>query len=166
MSKDNLYNDDAKKKIKEMAEDMDFAMFASNLKQLPLHMVPMSTKKVDAQGNILFLSDRSSTHNQNINKDSNVHLIYVDKGSMQFLNVYGTATITRDQNMIDELYGKSDDAWFEGKEDPNVTVISVKPTESYYWDPKHNKLVSLVKMGVGAITGEQPDMMDVGKLKP
>lgn len=166
MSKDNLYNDDAKKKIKEMAEDMDFAMLASNLKQLPLHMVPMSTKKVDDQGNILFLSDRSSTHNQNINKDSNVHLIYVDKGSMQFLNVYGTATITRDQKMIDELYGKSDDAWFEEKEDPNVTVISVKPTESYYWDPKHNKLVSLVKMGVGAITGDQPDMMDVGKLKP
>ena len=166
MSKDNLYNDDAKKKIKEMAEDMDFAMLATNLKQLPLHMVPMSTKKVDDQGNILFLSDRSSTHNKNIIKDSNVHLIYVDKGSMQFLNVYGTATITRDQNMIDELYGKSDDAWFDGKNDPNVSVISIKPTESYYWDPKHNKLVSLVKMGVGAITGNQPDMMDVGKLKP
>ena len=166
MSKDNLYNDDAKKKIKEMAEDMDFAMLATNLKQLPLHMIPMSTKKVDSQGNILFLSDRSSTHNQNITKDSNVHLIYVDKGSMQFLNVYGTATITKDQNMIDELYGKADDAWFEGKHDPNISVITITPTESYYWDPRHNKLVSLVKMGVGAITGNQPDMMDVGKLKP
>ena len=166
MSKDNLYHDDAKKKIKDMAEAMDFAMFATNLKQVPLHMVPMSTKKVDAQGNIWFLSNKNSTHNQNINKDANIHLIYVDKGSMQFLNVYGTATISTDKKIIDELYGKLDDSWFEGKDDPNITAISVRPTESYYWDPKNNKLVTLVKMGVGAITGNEPDLMDVGKLKP
>ena len=165
MSTENLYNDEAKKKIKDMAEDMDFAMLASDLKQLPLHMVPMSTKKVDAHGNILFLSDKSSTHNQNIKKDPNIHLIYANKGSMQFLNVYGTATINTDRKIIDEVYGKSDDAWFDGKDDPNITVISVKPTESYYWDPKNNKLVALVKMGVGAITGNEPDLMDVGKIK-
>ncbi len=166
MSKDNLYNEDAKKKIKEMAESMDFAMFATNLKEQPIHMVPMSTKKVDDMGNIWFLSDKNSTHNKNIIKDSNIHLIYVDKGSMQFLNVYGSATVTTDREVIGELYGKGDDAWFDGKEDPNITAISVKPTETYYWDPKHNKLVALVKMGVGAITGNEPDLMDVGKLKP
>lgn len=166
MSKDNLYNDEAKKKIKEMAEDMDFAMFATNLKQIPLHMIPMSTKKVDDQGNIWFLSDKNNTHNQIIAKDSNVHLIYVDKGSMQFLNVYGTANVSTDRSMISELYSSGDDAWFDGKDDPNVTAISVRPTESYYWDPKNNKLVTLVKMGVGAITGNEPDLMDVGKLKP
>ncbi|RXJ51123.1 pyridoxamine 5'-phosphate oxidase family protein [Gelidibacter gilvus] len=166
MSKENLYNDDAKKKIKEMAEDIDFTMMATNLKQTPLHMVPMSTKKVDEQGNIWFLSNKNSTHNHNLMNDPNLHLIYADKSDMQFLNVYGMATITTDRSMIDELYGKTDDAWFEGKDDPNITAISVRPKEAYYWDPKNGKLVSLVKMGVGAITGDQPDTMDFGKLKP
>lgn len=166
MSKENLYNDDAKKKIKEMAEDIDFTMMATNLKKLPLHMIPMSTKKVDDHGNIWFLSNKNSTHNQNIMNDANIHLIYADKSDMQFLNVYGMATITTDRAMISELYGSGDDAWFDGKDDPNITAISVKPTEAFYWDPKNNKLVSLVKMGVGAITGNQPDTMDVGKLKP
>lgn len=166
MSRENLYNDEAKKKIKEMAEDIDFAMMASNLEQTPLHMVPMSTKKVDDQGNIWFLSDKNSTHNQNIMNDSNLHLIYADKSSMQFLNVYGTATITTDRKIIEEFYGKADDAWFDGKDDPNITAISVKPTEAFYWDPKNNKLIALVKMGVGALTGNKPDPMDVGKLKP
>lgn len=164
MSKDNLYHDEAKKKIKEMAEDIDFTMMATNLKQTPLHMIPMSTKKVDEHGNIWFLSNKNSTHNQNILEDSNLHLIYSDKGDMQFLTVYGSATITTDRQMIDELYGKSDDAWFDGKDDPNITAISVKPTEAFYWDPKNNKLVTLVKMGVGAITGNQPDLMDQGKI--
>src|SRR5690606_35624311 len=98
--------------------------------------------------------------------DPNLHLIYADKSGMQFLNVYGMATITTDRKIIDELYGKTVDAWFEGKDDPNITAISVRPKEAYYWDPKNNKLVSLVKMGVGAIIGEQPDTMDFGKLKP
>ncbi len=164
MSKDNLYNDEAKKKIKEMAEDIDFTMMATNLKKTPLHMIPMSTKKVDEHGNIWFLSNKNSTHNENILEDSNLHLIYVDKGDMKFLNVYGSATITTDRNMIDELYGKSDDAWFDGKDDSNITAISVKPTEAFYWDPKNNKLVTLVKMGVGAITGNQPDLMDQGSI--
>lgn len=166
MSKDDLYNKEAQEKLKEMAESMDFAMFATNLKQLPLHMIPMSTKKVDDMGHIWFLSDKSSTHNQHIQQNPNVHLIYVDKGSMQFLNVYGTATISKDRFIIEKLYRKADDTWFEGKEDPNITAISVQPKEAFYWDPKSNKLVTLVKMGVGALTGNEPDTMDVGKLKP
>lgn len=166
MSKENLYNQEAKDKIKEMAEGIDFAMMATNLKQIPLHMIPMSTKKVDDQGNIWFLSNKNSTHNRNLMNDADLHLIYGNKGDMQFLTVYGMATITTDRSIIDDLYGSTDDAWFEGKDDPNITAISVAPKEAYYWDPKSNKLISLVKMGVGAITGEQPDNMDFGKLKP
>lgn len=165
MSKENLYNDEAIKKVKEMAEDIDFAMMATNLEKTPIHMIPMSTKKVDDHGNIWFLSNKNSTHNENIMKDSSLHLIYSDTGDMQFLNVYGTATITTDRKMIDELYGSGDDAWFDGKDDPNITAISVKPTEAFYWDPKDNKLVTLVKMGVAAVTGDRPDLMDQGELK-
>jgi predicted nucleic acid-binding protein len=41
----------------------------------------------------------------------------------------------------------------------------VKPTEAFYWDPKDNKLVTLVKMGVAAVTGDRPDLIDQGELK-
>ncbi|MBP0904199.1 pyridoxamine 5'-phosphate oxidase family protein [Mariniflexile gromovii] len=164
MSKENLYNDEAKKKIKDMAEAIDFTMMATGLGTMPLHMIPMSTKKVDEEGVIWFLSNKNSTHNQNIIKDAHVHLIYVDKSAMQFLNVYGQAIISTDKSVIEELYGKADDTWFEGKHDPNITAISVKPTEAFYWDPKSNKLVTLVKIGVGAITGNEPDLMDQGKI--
>ena len=165
MSNTNLYNEEARKKIKEMAENIDFTMMATNLKQMPLQMVPMSTKKVDDMGNIWFLSNKNSTHNQNLLENPNLHLIYSNKGDMQFLNVYGIATITTDRQKIEELYSKSDDTWFEGKDDPNITAISVRPEEAYYWDPKNNKLVTLIKMGVGAITGNEPDLMDQGKIK-
>ncbi|MDW5290318.1 pyridoxamine 5'-phosphate oxidase family protein [Formosa sp. PL04] len=166
MSNENLYNDEAKQKIRDMAEAIDFTMMATNLKKMPLHMIPMSTKKVDENGIIWFLSNKNSTHNQNILKDPNVHLVYADKSAMQFLNVYGQAQITTDTLIIEALYGKADDTWFEGQEDPNITAIGITPSEAYYWDPNSNKLVTLVKMGVSAISGNQPDVMDFGKIKP
>ncbi|HEA29955.1 MAG TPA: general stress protein [Leeuwenhoekiella sp.] len=165
MSKEDLYNKDAKQKITEMAKDIDFAMMATNLKQIPLSVIPMSTKKVDGEGNIWFLSGKDSDHNKDIEKDANAQLIYSEPSSMQFLSVYGRATITTDKGIIKELYGKGDDNWFEGVDDPNISAISFKPSEAAYWDTKSNKLVSLFKMGVGAVTGEKQDIGKSGKLK-
>lgn len=165
MSKENLYNKEAKKKITEMAEDITFAMMATNLKQIPLSVIPMSTQKVDGEGNIWFLSGKDSDHNKDIEKDPNAQLIYSDPSSMQFLSVYGRATITTQKGILEDLYGNSDDNWFDGVDDPNLTAISFKPSEAAYWDTKSNKLVSLFKMGVGAVTGEKQDVGKTGKLK-
>lgn len=164
MSTKNLFSQDAIQKINELATDIDFAMFATNLQEHPLHMVPMSTKKVDSLGNIWFLSNKNSQHNQNLEQNKRMHLIYADASSMKFLNVYGEATITTNKEFIEELYSSTDDAWFDGVEDPNITALSIKPLQAFYWDPKNNKLISLLKMGVGAIRGEQPNLMDQGEL--
>ena len=165
MSTKNLYNDEAKEKITKMAEDIDFAMMATNLENIPLSVIPMSTKKVDGEGNIWFLSGKDSDHNKDIEKDPNAQLIYSKPGSMQFLSVYGRATIVTDKSILEDLYSKADDNWFDGKDDPNLTAISFKPSEAAYWDSKSNKLVSLFKMGVGAVTGNKQDVGETGKLK-
>jgi len=162
----NLDNADAIEKLKKLAKGIDFAMLATALKAVPIHMIPMSTKKVDDQGRIWFLSGRDSTHNKNIQQNSDVHLVYANTGSMQFLNVYGAAEISNDKQILKELYGKTDDAWFKGVDDPNLTAICVTPKNAYHWDPKSNKLVTLFKMGYAAVTGQPPqELMDQGELK-
>ncbi len=162
----NLTDTDAIEKLRELAEAIDFAMLATALTSVPIHMVPMSTKKVDEQGRIWFLSGRDSTHNKNIQQSSGVHLIYANTGSMQFLNVYGEAEISPDKQILNELYGKADDAWFKGVDDPNLTAICVTPKNAFHWDPKNNKLVTLLKMGFAAVTGQKPqNLMEQGELK-
>ncbi len=165
MSVNNLMNKEAIAKIKELAESIDFNLMATDLSSIPLHAIPMSTKKVDEHGNILFLSGKDSMHNSNILKDKRVQLFYGKPSGMEFLNVYGSASILDDQHLIDELYGSSDDNWFEGKDDPNISVISVEPEDVYYWDTKNNMLVSLIKMGVGAVTGKKTDPSEEGEIK-
>lgn len=35
-------------------------------------------------------------------------------------------------------------AWFTGKDDPNASIIRVKPDDVSYWDTKAGKLVTLL----------------------
>ncbi|MHA7058942.1 pyridoxamine 5'-phosphate oxidase family protein [Aquimarina sp. M1] len=165
MSKKDVYHNEALDKLKKLAESIDFAMLGTNLNEHPIHMVPMSTKKVDKGGTIWFLSGKDSDHNQHIIRDAKVHLIYSNPKSFEFLNVYGEASIHTEQHILNELYGSGDDAWFDGVEDPNLTAIAVKTTDAFYWDSKNSVLVSLVKMGVSAITGNEPDVSEYGELK-
>ena len=145
MSIKNLYNEEAREKIKEMAESIDMCMMSTDIDKKPFHSVVMSTKQVDDEGKIWFLSGKDSEHAKNIEKDGHIYLMYSDPGSFKYV--------------------KTDDAWFDGPDDPNIVAIHVVPQDVNYWDPKSNKLVSLAKMVVGAITGEQQETMNEGKLE-
>lgn len=164
MSITNLYDKKAQDKIKEIAESIDFTMLATNLGQKPFDATPMSTKKVDEEGNIWFLSGKDSTHNKNIAGDKYTMLIYTDPGDMTFMKVFCETDIVNDKSIIEDLYGKMDDNWFDGVDDPNLCALRFSPLEAYYWEPKNNKLVTLFKMGVGAITGDEKDLGEHGTL--
>lgn len=164
MGTKNLTLAQAQEKIKSLALDIDFAMMETDLGHRPTHIIPMSTKKVDAQGRIWFLSNATSEHNGNIERDNKIQLIYSSPGDMKFMSLYGEAMITRDAAVIDDLYGKLDDTWFEGKDDPNVSAIAFTAMDGHYWDTKYNKLVSLIKMGAGVITGKMQDLGTQGDL--
>ena len=165
MTTKNLHQDAAVEKLRSIAKSIDFAMMCTDLSAKPFHTIPMSTKRVDEDGALWFLSSSDSNHNGHIESDSSVQLLYSHPGTMQFLTIFGSATVHRDRSILKELFGKSDEAWFDGVDDPKLTALKIAPADAHYWGPKSNKLVTLLKMGVGAITGEQPDLMDQGKLK-
>lgn len=166
MSQQNQYNKEAKQKIKELAENIDFCIFLTRLKVTPLNAAPMSTKRVDEQGVIWFLSNSAHDTVMNIDKDAQVQLCYGKPGSMEFLSVFGEARIVTDSLILNELYGKIDDTWFEGADDPNLRALAVTPKEARYWEPKNNKVVTLLKMAYSSLTGNSVNLGKEGRLKP
>ncbi len=166
MSVENLTKEDAIKKIKELVKASDICMFTTSLNKLPLNARPMSSQDADEDGNIWFFSDKTSDKNIEIQKDNRVQLFYVNNSGYEYLSVYGTAEILRDEKKIDEYWSSMVKAWFpEGKDDPNLTLIKVKPEDAYYWDTKNNKLVSLIKIMASAVTGKTSDGGVEGELK-
>lgn len=166
MSVKDKYNEEAIEKIKNLAEEIDFTMFITNLEHTPLHAVPMSTKKVDNQGNIWFLSSIDHDTVKHIEQNVQVQLIYSKPSNMEFLNLYGEAHLVSDKLIIKDLYQSTDDSWFDGDDDPKIRAIVVNPKEAQYWEPKSNKAVTLFKMAYGAITGKKVDISREGDLKP
>lgn len=142
----NLHDKEAVDKIKDLAKSANICMFTTKLTELPLNSVPMATQEVDDEGNLWFLSGKTSHKNQHIQADPRVQLFYTNTGSSEFLSVYGNATITTDKDEIEKLWTPIAKAWFtEGKDDPDLTVIKITPEEAYYWDTKNSKAVSMLK---------------------
>lgn len=163
MSKENLSQLEAKQKFREMVDKIKIAMFATNLTKKPISVAPMYTKRVDESGNLWFLSSVNSDHNENILRDADCQLLFSDGGS-DFLSVYGSSEIINDRDTVKSLYKKVDNAYFDGDDDPQIRAIKFSPQEAAYWSADGNKLVTLFKMGVAAVTGKGQDLGTAGKM--
>ena len=154
----NLNSQEGIDKLKQIAKDADVCMFATNLSGIPISARPMSTRDVDDDGTIYFFSRDSSNKNNEITADERVQLFYSNNSSYEYLSVFGTASIVKDEALAKELWTHWSKAWFEqGPDDAELTIIKVVPEYVYYWDTKNNKMVSLLKIAVSAITGKQTD---------
>lgn len=157
-SKDNfkdLFSQEARAKIKEMAKDIGMCMFCTELSVRPIATRPMSVVDIDDDGSLWFISSQKSNKNFEIKHDDEVQLIFAKNADAHFLSVFGKAIIYKDKAHIDDVWTPVAKAWFEeGKDDPDVTVIKVEPIDAYYWDTKYGKMISMIKWAYGAVTGD------------
>ena len=156
---EDLMGQEAIDKIRELVGKSAVCFFCTKLLTNESFSVrPMTVQKVDDEGNFWFLSASDSIHDAEIHTDPAVQLLFKGSDYSDFLNIYGTATISRDKAMIEELWNPMFKTWFtEGKDDPRISVIKLKPTEGYYWDTKNNMAVGFVKRIVGAVIGKTMD---------
>lgn len=166
MSHENVFGTAGVKKLKELAEDIDFCMFCTALSVHPLETSPMSVQEVDEDGNIWFLASKSSDKCQNITKDAMVQLLFAKPSDFKFLTVYGEATLSADQTRIDKYWNKMMEGWFEkGRQDPDITLIQLKPTAINYWDTKEHKMITFGKVLWSSISGAKVDTGVEGQIK-
>lgn len=165
---EDLHGEDAVKKIRELLKKSSTCFFCTAMESSkPFQTRPMTIQEVDEEGNLWLLSASDSHVNVEISDDENVQLLFQGSPYSDFLNIYGTASISKDKEKIKKLWEPLMKTWFtEGEKDPRITVIKVKTTGGYYWDTKHGKAVSFVKMAVGALIGQTLDDSIEGTIKP
>jgi general stress protein 26 len=153
----NIEGAEASEKIKELADAAKICLMMTALDKRPLPVRPMAIQKTDDMGRMYFLSHKNSEKNADLIFNNEMHITISNNGNSEYLSLYGKADVYRDQHEIDELYSKLANNWFEGKDDPNITIIRFEPESGHYWDTKHGKVAQLAGMLVGAITGKQGD---------
>lgn len=148
-SKDNLKGQEASEKIKELLKHEKTCQMLTGLEKRPISSRPMGVQETDEEGRIIFLSHKNSVKNQEINNSKDIQLIFSNHKDIEYMSLYG-----RDQQQIDRLYNSFADNWFDGPNDPNVTLIRFTPTDGRYCDTKHGKVIQFAAMLAGAITGK------------
>lgn len=162
----NLTSRDAIQKMKEMAEEIKICMFCTYDAQQVMQTAPMSASEIEENGTFWFLSTNESTRNADIQGNPASDLIFANPGSSSYLSVRGKSEIIEDKQKLDDLWNPIVKTWFtEGKDDPRISIIKFTPEEAYYWDTKNGKMVSLVKIAIGAVTGKTMDDGIQGKLE-
>jgi general stress protein 26 len=163
---ENLSGSPAIDKLKDLIDKAKSCFFCTHTHAGDSNGVrPMAVQKVDEEGNIWFLSADDSHKNHEIDDEPFVKLYFQGSAHSDFLYLNGRATVSKNKQMIDELWEPVMKTWFtEGKEDPRISVIKVTPEEGYYWDTKHGMAVSAIKMLIGAATGKTLDDSIEGRL--
>ncbi|QBO57273.1 pyridoxamine 5'-phosphate oxidase family protein [Chryseobacterium salivictor] len=160
MSTENLNQKEAIEKLKKLSESARICMFCTDLDSHPNSCRPMSLRETDDQGNLWFISSDQSHKNFEIQKDNRVQLYFMNNSDSEYLSILGKAFIYKDKETIEEKWSAMANAWFDGKDDPNVSVIRVTPDETYYWEPKVGKFVSMLHFATAAISGQKSDNDD------
>src|SRR5689334_18346796 len=145
--KQNLANQDAIRKMKDMAEEIKICMFCTYDAQHVMQTAPMSASEIDDDGTFWFLSTKESKRNKDLEADPATDLIFAQPSASNYLSVRGRSEVLYDRNKIDDLWNGIVKTWFtEGKDDPNISVIKFTPEEAYYWDTKNGKMISFLKI--------------------
>ncbi|MGI9527412.1 MAG: pyridoxamine 5'-phosphate oxidase family protein [Weeksellaceae bacterium] len=167
MTTKNYYNQEAIQKLKKLAEDARICMMSTDLDHKPAASRPMTLQEVDEQGMMWFISGKDSDKNYELKEDAEVQLYFINQGDNEYLSIFGKAEIYTDQATIDDHWSQMANAWFDGKEDPNVSIIGIKPTDVRYWATKNGKLVDMALMLYSAVTGADKggDGGEEGKLE-
>ena len=127
----------------------------------------MYTIEVEENGTLWFFTDIRSIKVEEVSMDHTVHLVYAHPGKESFLDVWGNAAVITDKQTIKDKWSPMVKAWFPGGiDDPNISLLKVKPQDAYYWDAEAGKMVSFLKIIAGAITGKSALSSDAqGRLK-
>ncbi|PSK90363.1 pyridoxamine 5'-phosphate oxidase family protein [Taibaiella chishuiensis] len=163
---ENLNNQEAIAKIKELVGQSDVCFFCTDAETGPsMGVRPMSIQQVADNGDLWLVSANDSHTNQEIAMKPAVKLYFKGSEHSGFMYLAGTAVILQDKQKIKELWKPVMKTWFtEGEDDPRISLIKVSPTTGYYWDNKSGNFVAGIKMLVGAAIGKTLDDSIEGQL--
>ena len=118
---------------------------------------PLELQETDSDGNLWFFTQDPSPKADEIRNNPHVNVSVHD--SKGYLSVSGTATITKDEAKIEQLWKTSVSAWFdEGREDPSIALIKVDSDTAEYWASDEPRVATMFKLAKSAVTGGTPDI--------
>lgn len=152
-------------KVYDMIKDVRVAMMTTIDTDGSLRSRPMYSMKPDERGDLWFFTRASAHKTDEIDQEHRVNLAYAEPDDQNYVSVSGYAQIVRDRGRIDQFWSEPLRAWFpQGKDDPDIALVKVRPEKAEYWDSPSSTLVHMVGYAKAALTGKPPHPGDNAKV--
>ncbi|MFB9376247.1 pyridoxamine 5'-phosphate oxidase family protein [Kineococcus gynurae] len=125
---------------------------------------PMALLDKEFDGNLYFFTQDPSDKTAQVRAESHVNV--AAEGGGNYVSIAGHASISKDPALIDELWNRHAEAWFDqGREDPSVALLVVDADSAEVWTTENLKVVAAVKYAKAILTGGQPDVGDSARVE-
>ncbi len=149
---------EAIKKLNGLIEDIDFAMLTTIDTNGVLRSRPMSTQKVEFNGDLWFFTSDKTHKTDEIANDNRVNASYAKPDDNVYVSASGTASISKDKAKMEELWNPILKAWFpKGLDTPGICLLKVSVEQAEYWDSPSSTLVQIAGFVKALVTGERAD---------
>lgn len=101
-----------------------------------------------------FLTSRTADWVESLSDGERVTLTLADTDDALFVSLTGTAATTTDQATLDRLWNGAMDAWFDGRDDPNLVALHVDVVDGEWWDGPSTGVGRAIRGIAGVITGD------------
>ena len=119
---------------------------------------PVEPRLDRAAGLIWVVTDLRSEKEHEIETEHAVGLTVVDAKDNAYLSITARADVRRDPAQASEIWKATDDAWWQGPDDPNVCVLRVHPLTAELWDGPSSNAVAAFEFVKAQLTGEKPNL--------
>ena len=146
--------EDPRARLFEVLSSFDTAMLVTEREGRP-HARPMAVAAVE-NGELVFVTSEHSPKLDEIRNDDFVHVVM--QGKLRFASAWGHARIDDDRARVARLWKADWKVWFpNGKDDPDIRLIVVRPVGGEYWDNAGSKGVRyLVESAKAVVKGQRP----------
>jgi len=154
---DDTNPQDAREKLFAMIRDIQIAMVTTVERDGSLRARPMAAEFLEGDDDHLyFLTHIESHKTEEAMHDPRVNLTFAKGGD--YVSVSGTATISRDRELIEKLWNETQRSWFPaGPKDPAACVFRVALEYGEYWDPPAATVTMAYGWAKAMLTGKDSD---------
>ncbi len=147
-------SDEATTKVTDLMDGIRIAMLTTTDEQGRLVSRPMATQDVELDGDLWFITERSSSAAAQVAAHPGVNVAF--SGSSSWVSLAGEARVVDDVDKLAELWDTFTGAWMEGGPDnPENVLIHVSADTAEYWDSPGSRVTQVVNLVKAKVTGER-----------
>ena len=122
-----------KTRLIDALKKLDTVMLTTRGDDGTLHGRPMAVADAEQDGELWFVTGKSSEKTHEVKNDPRA-LVTGQQGGL-YVTLNGSLDVIQDRAKIAALWKETWKAWFpEGKDDPNITLLRLRPESGEYWD--------------------------------